>query len=129
MTEESHIPEETAEKMAYLTRRSERRRRWFHAHEPQPIGKVLGQVLINNRYASTEANTALADAWTAVVGQAIAKRSQPTGVRRGNFEVTVAHSAIAQELSFDQPRLVRGLQEKLPEVKITNVRFRIGTIG
>lgn len=123
------MQEETAEKMAYLTRRSERRRRWFHAHEPQAIGKVLGQVLLNNRYASTETNAALVDAWASVVGNAIAKRSQPTGVRRGKFEVTVAHSAIAQELSFDERRLVRGLQQALPETKITGMRYRVGTIA
>ncbi len=119
---------DTADKLAYLTKRNERLRRWFYAREPQAIGKILGQVVINNRYASSGSNAALEEVWAKVVGQAIAARSQPTGIKRGQFEVTVAHSAIVQELSFDAARITKQLQEAFPETRITGVRYRAGTI-
>jgi hypothetical protein len=123
------MTDEITEKLSYLATRNERMRRWFHAREPQPIGKVLGQVVINNRYASSESNAALEQAWAKIVGQAVAARSRPSGVKRGQFEVTVAHSAIAQELSFDSGRITRQLQQAFPEARITGVRYRVGTIG
>lgn len=104
-------------------------RRWFHAREPQAIGKILGQVIINNRYATSESNAVLEDAWAKVVDPAIAARTKPTGINRGKFEVTVAHSAIAQELSFDAVRITKQLQEAFPKTKINGVRYRVGTIG
>ncbi|MCO6043145.1 DUF721 domain-containing protein [Aeoliella sp. ICT_H6.2] len=121
--------EELAQKLSYQMRRNDVQRRRFYGHEPQAIGKVLAKVVINNRYACGESNAALEEAWAKIVGQAFAARSQPTGIKRGKFEVTVAHSAISQELTFDQRRIVSELQKSFPEIKITGVRYRVGTIG
>jgi predicted nucleic acid-binding Zn ribbon protein len=123
------MQDEIVDKLAYLEKRKHRMRKWFYAREPQAIGKVLGQVVINNRYASSESNAALEQAWASVVGPAVAARTQPTGIQRGKFEVTVAHSAIAQELSFDAGRIVKKLAEAFPETRITGLRYRVGTIG
>lgn len=120
--------EETAERLAELARRVDRQQRRFYARQPQAIGKVLAQVVINQRYACTEANAALEAAWTGAVGQALAARCQPTGIHRGKFEVTVAHSAIAQELSFDTARILQRLRQELPEANLTGVRYRVGVV-
>ena len=123
------MDKETVDKLAYQTKRTDRERRRFYAREPQSLGKVLATVMIKNRYASNESNSALAEVWAKIVGQAHAARTLPTGVRRGKFEVTVAHSAIAQELSFDSRRILAALQQQIPEAKITEIRYRVGTIG
>ncbi|QDU53825.1 hypothetical protein Pan181_00030 [Aeoliella mucimassa] len=123
------MQDETTEKLDYLMRRADWQRKRFYAREPQALGKVLAQVVIQNRYACNDANVALVEAWERVVGNQFAKRSRPTGIKRGKFEVTVAHSAIAQELSFDQIRIVKQLQQAIPEAKITGLRFRVGPIG
>lgn len=124
-----NIDSETVRKLAYQTKRTERERRRFYAREPQSLGKVLATVMIKNRYASSSSNAALAEVWEKIVGQAHAARTLPTAVRRGKLEVTVAHSAIAQELSFDSRRIVAALQKHLPEARITDVKYRVGTIG
>jgi predicted nucleic acid-binding Zn ribbon protein len=123
------VDSETADKLAYQTKRTERERRRFYAREPQSLGKVLATVMIKNRYASNSSNAALAEVWEKIVGQAHAARTLPVAVRRGKLEVTVAHSAISQELSFDSRRIIAALQQQLPEAKITDVRYRVGTIG
>lgn len=124
-----NVDSETASKLAYQTKRTERERRRFYAREPQSLGKVLATVMIKNRYASSNSNAALTEVWEKIVGQAHAARTLPVVVRRGKLEVTVAHSAIAQELSFDSRRIIAALQQQLPEAKITDVRYRVGTIG
>ncbi len=123
------MQDETAEKIAQLAKRHDRQCRRFHARQPQPIGKILAQVVINNRYATNQTNAALEETWSTIVGPIMAGRTKPTGVNRGMVEVTVAHSAIAQELSFDAGRITRELQQALKETKITGVRYRVGTIG
>ena len=122
------MEDETNKKLDYLMRQNDRHRRGFYFREPQSIGKVLAQVVIKNRYACNDSNAALTEAWKKIVGQPFGDRSQPTGIKRGKFEVTVAHSAIVQELSFDQTRIVRELQKAFPETKITGVRYRVGTL-
>lgn len=123
------MDEETESKLQYVAKRCERQRKRFYALEPKAIGQVLARVVINNRYAAGESNTALADAWADIVGQAFAARTQPTGIKRGKFEVMVAHSAITQELTLDGPRILAALQKAFPETKITGLRYRVGTIG
>lgn len=123
------MDEEAQSKLAYVAKRSERQRKRFYALEPKAIGQVLARVVINNRYAAGESNAALADAWADIVGQAFAARTQPTGIKRGKFEVMVAHSAITQELTLDGPRILTALQKAFPETKITGLRYRVGTIG
>ncbi len=119
---------ETAEQLAYLTKRSKAQRRWFHARQPQPIGKVMGQLMLTRRYARGETNTEYERVWNEAVGENMAARSRPTGIRRGKLEVTVAHPALVQELTFDQGRIVRLLSEALPEAKIDGVKYRVGKI-
>lgn len=49
-------------------------------------------------------------------------------VRRGVLEVLVANSTVMQELSFEKTRLVARLAELVPEEKIRDLKFRVGTI-
>ena len=123
------MDEETESKLGYVARRSARQRSAFYAREPKAIGQVLARVVINNRYAAGQTNAALAEAWAEIVGQAFAARTQPTGVKRGKFEVIVAHSALTQELTLDGPRILAALQKAFPETKITGLRYRVGTVG
>lgn len=123
------MQDETAEKLADITKRSEKQRRWFHARQPQAIGKVMGQLVIQNRYACNEANDQLDQIWATAVGnEKIAARCQATGLKRGKLEVTVAHSAIAQELSMDSARILQRLRAELPETTLLGVKYRVGVI-
>ncbi|MGI9455294.1 MAG: DUF721 domain-containing protein [Aeoliella sp.] len=122
------MQQETAEKLAYLAKRSAAQQRRFHARLPQTIGKVIGQLVMSKGYACGKTDAQFDSAWAEVVTPEIAAKSKPTGVRRGKLEVTVAHSALMQELSFDQRRIATALRTALPEAKITGVKFSVGKI-
>lgn len=120
--------DEITQKMNDLAARCEKQRKRFHARQPRTIGQVLGTLVMKNRYACVETGEQLARVWAEVVSPATALRTQPLGVKRGKFEVIVAHSALAQELSFERQRLLKALRAALPETKINDVKFRVGKI-
>jgi len=98
---------------------------------PQPIGRVIGRLLARTGYDREQAGEALATAWRQVVPEPLAAHSRPGLVRRGVLEVFVTHSAIVQEFSFHKPALLAGLQTRLPDAGITDIRCRLadGAVG
>lgn len=120
--------DEIERKLADLTARSERQQRRFHARQPRAIGNVLSALVLKKRYACVESNEQLARVWSELVGPDLSSRSRAIGVKRGQFEIMVAHSALAQQLSFTRLKLLAGLRAALPEIKIDDLRFRVGTI-
>lgn len=122
------MEQDIANRLNDLAQRCAAGRRRFYARQPQPIGKVLGQVVLQKRYACRETATQLDGVWVEVVGPARARRSKATGIRRGKLEVLVAHSALLQELSFEAQRITAALRTALPGSNIEGVKFRVGRI-
>ncbi len=116
------------QKLSDLTKRTERQQKRFYAQQPRSIGSVLSTVVLNKRYACVEANEQIKRVWAELVGPETAARSQAIGVKRGQFEIVVAHSALAQQLSFQKLKLLAGLRTALPEIKIDGLKFKVGTI-
>jgi len=96
--------------------------------EPRHIGDVLSGLLARRGYARVQSGEACADAWRQAAGEAIARLSRATQVRRGVLEVWVSHSAIVQEIGFSKPALIGRLQELLPDEKIRDLKLRVGPI-
>jgi len=95
---------------------------------PQRIGDVVAQLLSRRGYAR-ELSPAIEDqAWREAVGNALAEHSRPGRTRRGVLEVTVRNSTVMQELVFQRTELVKKLTERLPEAKISDLRFRVGVV-
>lgn len=121
--------DETAEKLEYLAQRAKKQQSRFYARQPKTVGKVLARLVMKNRYACVESGEGLAEVWRKIVDGLVAERTQAVGVNRGKFEVVVAHSTLVQELSFDKPRLLAALRQALPEVKIDDLKFKVGRIN
>ncbi len=96
---------------------------------PKKMGDVVSQLLARRGYGQQETSAALAEAWKIAAGEGIAAQTRVGTVRRGTLEVVVANSAISQELTFRKAQLVGELALRLPDHKITNVRFRTGIVG
>ena len=58
----------------------------------------------------------------------VARFTRPGRVRRGVLEVTVSNSTIVQELGFEKQRILAVLQAELSDVRIRDLRFRIGAV-
>jgi predicted nucleic acid-binding Zn ribbon protein len=120
--------DEVEQKLSDLVNRTERQQKWFYARQPRSIGSVLSKVVLAKRYACVETSEQLKRVWAELVGPDTAARSQAMGVKRGQFEIVVAHSAMAQQLSFQKVKLMAGLRAALPEIKIDGLRFKVGSI-
>ena len=49
-------------------------------------------------------------------------------LRRGTLEVTASNSTIIQELTFQKQQILTQLQAALPDARIRDIRFRVGSI-
>jgi predicted nucleic acid-binding Zn ribbon protein len=90
------------------------------------MSQVLSDLLARRGYAQLAADEALRLAWIAAAGPDLAAQSTLLGLRRGTLEVLVSHSAWIQELAFQQPELIRRLNELGHSVR--SVRGRTGRL-
>jgi len=122
-----HSRDSEFEELEDLERRRASHQRWFNARRPKQIGNVIAQLVQRKGYAQVRAAGERDTAWQEVAGEQFAPSTRVAGIRRGVFEVLVANSLMMQELTFRKEALLAGLQEKLPEAKIKQLRFRLGS--
>ena len=79
-------------------------------------------------YAQLEAAGERDEAWRVVVGEKMAPHSRLGNIRRGVVEVTVCNSAVLQELTFRKKELIKNIATALPDQKICDMRFRVGSL-
>jgi len=108
--------------------RREREQRRHYARKPKSIGDVVAQLITARGYGRIQADANFAAAWQTAVGPTLAKYTLPGRLRRGVLEITVANSMTIQELSFRKQQVLKQLQTELPDAKIRDLRFRVGSI-
>jgi predicted nucleic acid-binding Zn ribbon protein len=97
---------------------------------PKPLSEILGELFAARGYGRLRATSELEEAWRMVVGEAVSELTQVGAVRQGVLSVTVAHSALLEELAaFQKSVLLAGLRERAPGTPIRDIRFRIGPVG
>lgn len=123
LLEDAHI---TA---ADFAARRDREQRRHYARKPKSVGNVIAQLITARGYGRIQAEANFADAWRSAAGEALAKFTLPGRLRRGVLEVTVANSMTVQELTFQKQQILKQLQTNMPDAKIRDLRFRIGSIN
>jgi predicted nucleic acid-binding Zn ribbon protein len=108
--------------------RRDREQRRYHARKPKKIADVLSQLITTRGYGRIQSDANLAAAWQQAAGPTIAKYTHPGRLRRGILEITASNSTIVQELTFQKKQILTQLQADLPEARIRDIRFRIGSI-
>lgn len=103
-------------------------RRQYVSRGPQPIAETLSQLLARRGYAAVESAGERDEAWSAAVGPQLAQYCRVGLVRRGVLEIIVANSAGLQELTLQKKSLLAKIALALPDQKIRDLRFRIGTV-
>lgn len=104
------------------------RRRVYQRRLKKPSG-VLGQVMAHRGVAQQQISNELAERWSQIVGISFAGHTRLGNLKRGVLEVYVTNSMICQQLSFKKQTILNQLEEQLPNNKIRDLRFRIGSIG
>jgi predicted nucleic acid-binding Zn ribbon protein len=111
----------------FLARR-EREQRRHYARKPKKIADVLAQLITARGYGRIQATADFNAAWQQAAGATIAKYTRPGRLKRGTLEVTAGNSTIIQELTFQKQQILSQLQTALPNAKIRDIRFRVGSI-
>lgn len=95
---------------------------------PQRISNILADLMARRGFARVQSTEAYEQAWREAAGPLAAQYTQVGALKRGTLEVVVANSALVQELTFQKDAIVQKLAARLPDEKIRNLRFRVGTI-
>jgi predicted nucleic acid-binding Zn ribbon protein len=126
--ESINLPDEVQSSIADFQTRRERERRRHYARRPKKISEVLAQVVTVRGYARIQTAANFAAAWQSAVGPALAKYAQAGRLRRGVLEITVSNSMTIQELTFQKQTILAKLQTELPDARIRDLRFRVGSV-
>lgn len=104
------------------------RRRRVPVSPAKKMGDVVGQLLVKRGYGNVQQAQSLQQLWQGVAGDQYAASTRAAQLKRGVLEVTVANSAVMQELTFVQAKLVKALAQAAAEQKIQKIRFKVGSV-
>ena len=79
-------------------------------------------------YARLQSSAITAEAWNAAAGEKFAAQTRPGEMKRGKLEVYVRNSAVLQELTFSKKKILKSLLAAMPEAKISDLKFRVGSV-
>ena len=96
---------------------------------PKKMADVIARLMARKGYGQQQTSDQLREAWDAVAGETWRSQTRVGLVRRGVLEVFVASSTLNQRLEFEKQNLLTGLQQRLPQVKLSDIRFRIGNVN
>ncbi len=97
-------------------------------HRVEPIGNVIAEIISRRGIAASRSAEACQAAWRQAVGSDLAEFTRCGEVRRKRLEVRVASSIVIQELTFQKQEILARLNEAMPELGVTDLRFRVGEI-
>ena len=106
-------------------RRPWRRRPKRPPSHPQPVGKLLGELLQRRHLHEPLRIYELQRRWPELVGSTTAARSWPASLRQGVLVIHVADSTWVQELSYLKAQLLAKVQSVVSAEAVTKLRFYV----
>lgn len=95
--------------------------------DARKMADVLPQLMARRGYNRLLAQEDYVEVWQDIAGP-LGQHSRPGQMRRGVLEIVVSNSAIVQELTFQKRRLAKEISERMPDQKIRDLRFIVGSI-
>jgi predicted nucleic acid-binding Zn ribbon protein len=94
---------------------------------PELLGEILSRLFTARGWGRRQGRLRLEQAWTETAGGDIGRHTRVAGIRRGILEVEVDNAVLLQELAhYHKRRLLTQLRSRLPEITVTDLRFRAG---
>ena len=95
---------------------------------PEHIGSILEKLLANPEWKNKLQASIPLLRWQEIVGDKIARQSQPESLQNGVLLVRVANPAWLHHLRFLEEDLRQKLNKKLPSLDVKELRFRQGPL-
>ncbi|MCH2181618.1 MAG: DUF721 domain-containing protein [Mariniblastus sp.] len=122
-------PDDDYSELDFENAKDQVERRRVYRRRLKTASGVMGQVMAHRGIAQQQATSELSETWSQIVGVSFAGHTRLGSLKRGVLEIHVANSMISQQLSFKKQKILQQLQEQLPNNKIRDMRFRIGSTG
>lgn len=95
------------------------------AKGPEKIGEIIGRLFAARGWGRKQERLRLERAWAEAAGPQYQANTRVGAIRRNVFEVEVRGAVVLQELAqFHKRRLLEALRKLLPEITLTDLRFR-----
>jgi predicted nucleic acid-binding Zn ribbon protein len=97
---------------------------------PELLGEVLSRLFMARGWGRKQDRLRLEQAWAEALGADRAKLTRVAGLRRGVLEIEVGNGVLLQELThYHKRKLLEQVRAKLPNVTVTDLRFRAGIVN
>jgi len=93
---------------------------------PSTLGEVLGHFLKSSGLKRRIQEQKILDSWEKAVGEAVAERTQPMGVKNRVLRVRVSSSVWMQQLQFMKGLILQKLHEQTGNHSLQDLRFFLG---
>jgi hypothetical protein len=97
--------------------------------KPQPIHSILEKTLKALEIDLPLKAYSILGAWKEVVGESVARQTQPRSIRNRILFIDVSHPTWVQQLQFLKPTLLEKINAFLGEPQIQDIRFKVGKIS
>jgi predicted nucleic acid-binding Zn ribbon protein len=96
--------------------------------KPPRLAEILGHYFKRSGLNRKIEEQKILEAWERAVGEPIAARTQPTGVKNRVLQVKVTNSVWMQQLHFMKGLILQNLREQIGEHFLQDLRFSIGEV-
>lgn len=115
--------------------------RQFHRNHPKAARDLISRLLARKGYAQQQTSVQFDQAWLQALQQTKLNhrvgldadgnkaKTKPGNLRRGVLEIYVESSLYLQQLEFKKRELLQAMQQKLPNLKLIDLRFKIGNVN
>ncbi|MDZ4403907.1 DUF721 domain-containing protein [Prosthecobacter sp.] len=90
------------------------------------VGDLATQIMAKYGMANRVKLEDILAAWEEIVGTFLFKMTRPDAFERGVLTVRLMQPTAHHALSLEKVKILKRLQEKLPDAKIRDIRFRHG---
>jgi len=95
-------------------------------NDPIPIATLIDKWFDQKNYSRKRANYSVFQAWSKIVGQDIARNTEPIKFYSDILVIRVSNSVWTQELQYLKPQLLEKIRTSFPETNIKDLMFKIG---
>ena len=98
--------------------------------DPSPLKELLPGVLRGIKGPVTGPLARIRKAFEEIVGPAVASRTRVVAAESGRVRIKVASAALKQDLAiFRRVEVLEGIRKRLPELRIREVSYVVGSVS